>query len=67
MQKRGTIAIATKRCRERSSNNNSRYAVAAAASLLVYAVAVAASGGWSFVFGERDRSIHPSINRSRGW
>jgi hypothetical protein len=36
--------------------------------LLVYAVAVAASGGWSFVFGEReiDRSIDPSIARGDG-
>jgi hypothetical protein len=65
MQKRGTIAIATKRCRERSSiNNNSRYAVAAAASLLVYAIAVAASGGWSLFL---EREIDRSINRLRGW
>jgi len=64
MQKRGTIAIATKRCRERSNNNNSRYAAAAAASLLVCAVAVAASGGWSLFL---EREIDRSINRSRGW
>jgi hypothetical protein len=64
MQKRGTIAIATKRCRERSSINNSRYAVAAAASLLVCAIAVAASGGWSLFL---EREIDRSINRLRGW